>query len=56
MKQVLLMLELMTGHFFHIIFVNDKGCMHKKIIHLKEKIIQIFPEGGQIIIIIDFFL
>ena len=52
-KQVLLMLELKTGQFFHIIFVNDRGCMHKKIMHLKKKIIQIFPEGGNMIN--DFF-
>ena len=29
-------------------FVNDRGCMHKKIMHLKEMIIQIFLEGGKI--------
>ena len=45
MKQVLLMLELMAGHFFHIIFVNDKGCMHKKNYTFEGKDYSNFPRG-----------
>ena len=54
MKQVLLMLELMTGHFFHIIFVNDKGCMHKKNYTFEGKDYSNFPRGWADMII-DFF-
>ena len=55
MKQVLLMLELMTGQFFNIIFVNDKGCMHKKNYTFEGKDYSNFPRGWADMII-DFFL